>query len=115
MSERFPAFRVFEENGKIQGRVVDQTLDDLSAGNVVIDATHSSVNYKDALAATGAGKIIRRFPLIAGIDVAAPWRRHRRRLRAGGVCGGRGRVRRGARWRVRPPRARAGGVGRPDS
>lgn len=70
MSERFPAFRVFEENGKVQGRVVDQTLDDLSAGNVVIDATHSSVNYKDALAATGAGKIIRRFPLIAGIDVA---------------------------------------------
>jgi len=70
MSERFPAFRVFEENGTVQGRVVDQTLDDLSAGNVVIDATHSSVNYKDALAATGAGKIIRRFPLIAGIDVA---------------------------------------------
>jgi len=70
MSERFPAFRVFEENGTVQGRVVDQTLDDLSAGNVVIDATYSSVNYKDALAATGAGKIIRRFPLIAGIDVA---------------------------------------------
>jgi NADPH2:quinone reductase len=70
MSERFTAFRVFEENGTVHGRVVDQTLDDLSAGNVVIDATHSSVNYKDALAATGAGKIIRRFPLNAGIDVA---------------------------------------------
>jgi NADPH2:quinone reductase len=70
MSERFPAFRVFAENGTVQGRVVDQTIDDLSAGDVVIDATHSSVNYKDALAATGAGKIIRRFPLIPGIDVA---------------------------------------------
>jgi acrylyl-CoA reductase (NADPH) len=37
---------------------------------VVIEASHSSVNYKDALAATGSGKIIRRFPLIGGIDVA---------------------------------------------
>src|SRR2546423_13340393 len=46
------------------------TLDDLSAGDVVIRAAYSSFNYKDALAATGAGKIIRRFPLVPGIDVA---------------------------------------------
>src|SRR4030095_4856617 len=45
-------------------------LDDLGAGAVVIKAAYSSVNYKDALAATGAGKIMRRFPLIGGIDVA---------------------------------------------
>jgi putative YhdH/YhfP family quinone oxidoreductase len=37
---------------------------------VLIKASHSSVNYKDALAATGTGKILRRFPLIGGIDVA---------------------------------------------
>ena len=42
----------------------------LSEGAVVIKAAFSSVNYKDALAATGAGKIMRRFPLIGGIDVA---------------------------------------------
>ena len=70
MSAAFRAFRVFDENGKVQGRVVQAALDELSPGGVVIDASHSSVNYKDALAATGAGKIIRRFPLIAGIDVA---------------------------------------------
>ena len=70
MSAPFRAFRVFEEDGRVQGRVVQATLDELSPGDVVIQATHSSVNYKDALAATGTGKIIRRFPLIAGIDVA---------------------------------------------
>jgi acrylyl-CoA reductase (NADPH) len=66
----FKAYRVFDDGGTIQGRVVDATLDELSAGDVVIRAAYSSVNYKDALAATGAGKIIRKFPLIAGIDVS---------------------------------------------
>jgi acrylyl-CoA reductase (NADPH) len=68
--ESFRAFRVFEDSGKVAGRVVAATLDELSAGDVVIETMASSVNYKDALAATGAGKIIRRFPLVAGIDVA---------------------------------------------
>jgi len=70
MSEPFRVFRVFDEDGRVQGRVVDATLDDLSPGGVVIKAAYSSVNYKDALAATGSGKIIRRFPLVGGIDVA---------------------------------------------
>jgi acrylyl-CoA reductase (NADPH) len=66
----FRAFRIFEESGKIQGRITPLTVDELSAGDVVIKAAYSSVNYKDALAATGAGKIIRRFPTVGGIDVA---------------------------------------------
>jgi acrylyl-CoA reductase (NADPH) len=66
----FKAFRVFEKEGQIQGRVVELALEDLSTGDVVIKTAYSSVNYKDALAATGAGKIIRRFPLVGGIDVA---------------------------------------------
>src|SRR5579871_4040824 len=66
----FNAFRVFDENGKIAGKVVQLSLDDLGDGAVVIAAAYSSVNYKDALAATGAGKIMRRFPLVGGIDVA---------------------------------------------
>ena len=66
----FPAFKVFNDDGKITGRLVQQSLDDLSEGGVVIKAAYSSVNYKDALAATGAGKIMRRFPLIGGIDVS---------------------------------------------
>jgi NADPH2:quinone reductase len=66
----FDAFRVFDEGGKISGRVVQVALEELSAGAVVIRAAFSSVNYKDALAGTGSGKIMRRLPLIGGIDVA---------------------------------------------
>src|SRR2546428_6852264 len=66
----FKAFRVFDEGGTPTGRIVDLSLDDLSLGAVLIKAAYSSVNYKDALAATGAGKIIRRFPLVGGIDVS---------------------------------------------
>jgi len=66
----FNAFRIFDENGKISGRIVQLSLDDLSGVAVVINAAYSSVNYKDALAATGTGKIMRRFPLVGGIDVA---------------------------------------------
>jgi len=67
---KFRAYRVHNNEGEIRGQLESLTLDDLSAGEVVIRTAFSSVNYKDALAATGAGKIIRRFPLIAGIDVA---------------------------------------------
>jgi NADPH2:quinone reductase len=66
----FNSFKIFDENGKILGRVVQVSLDELSEGTVGIKAAFSSVNYKDALAATGTGKILRRFPLIGGIDVA---------------------------------------------
>ena len=66
----FSAFRIFEENGKSGGRFVELTLDDLDSGEVVIRTHYSGVNYKDALAATGAGKVIRRFPCVGGIDVA---------------------------------------------
>ena len=66
----FSAYRIFEENGSSAGRFVELTLDDLDPGEVVIRSHYSSVNYKDALAATGAGKVIRRFPCVGGVDVA---------------------------------------------
>lgn len=66
--EKFRAYRIFEENGKGQGRLVDMTLDELDAGAVVIKIAYSSVNFKDALAGTGAGKIVRRYPCVGGID-----------------------------------------------
>lgn len=68
--DKFKAYRIFNENNKIEGRVTEAALDELAAGEVVFKTAYSSVNYKDALAATGAGKIIRRFPLIGGIDAA---------------------------------------------
>jgi NADPH2:quinone reductase len=66
----FPAFRIFNENGRIHGAIVSASLDELTEGTVVIKAAYSGVNYKDALAATGAGKILRTFPLIGGVDVS---------------------------------------------
>ena len=66
----FKAYRIFNEDGKVQSRFVDLKLDDLDKGQVVIKVAYSSVNFKDALAATGAGKIIRRFPCVGGIDLA---------------------------------------------
>ena len=69
--ERFKAYRVFSENGRTEGRIVELKLDDLSPGEVVFRTAYSSVNYKDALAATGSGgRVIRKYPLVAGIDAA---------------------------------------------
>jgi len=66
----FKAFRIHSEGGKIASRFEDLTLDDLGPGEVVIRVACSDINYKDALAATGAGKILRRYPLVGGIDLA---------------------------------------------
>ncbi len=66
----FNAYRIFEESGKSIGRFVQLTLDDLDPGEVVIRSHYSGVNYKDALAATGAGKVVRRFPCVGGVDVS---------------------------------------------
>ena len=66
----FSAYRIFEEGDKSSGHFVELILDDLDPGEVVIQTHFSSVNYKDALAATGAGKVIRRFPCVGGVDAA---------------------------------------------
>ncbi len=66
----FKAYRVSETGGRVSGSIVTRELEDLPPGEVLIRAEYSSVNYKDALAATGRGKIMRRMPLTGGIDVA---------------------------------------------
>jgi acrylyl-CoA reductase (NADPH) len=66
----FEAFRVHNDTDGYRSGIEEISLDDLAPGEVVIRAEYSSVNYKDALAGTGKGKILRRFPLVGGIDVA---------------------------------------------
>jgi putative YhdH/YhfP family quinone oxidoreductase len=66
----FPAFRIHGGDNGHRSGIEPVSLDDLSPGEVVIRAAYSSVNYKDALAGTGEGRILRRFPLVGGIDVA---------------------------------------------
>ena len=68
--KNFRAFRIHNEDGRIRSGIEALNLDDLSPGEVVIRAAYSSINFKDALAATGKGRILRRFPLVGGIDVS---------------------------------------------
>lgn len=68
--ESFRAFRIDQKDGRIEAGFTTLNLDDLSDGDVVVKVSHSTINYKDALAATGAGRILRTFPLVGGIDLA---------------------------------------------
>jgi putative YhdH/YhfP family quinone oxidoreductase len=66
--ERFKAYKLTEADKKIRAEFVDMALDDLDPGDVVVRVAYSDVNYKDALAATGKGKILRRASCVGGID-----------------------------------------------
>ena len=68
--QAFKAFRIHEAGRKVEARFETLGLDDLAAGDVVVRVAYSDINYKDALAATGAGKILRRFPLVGGVDLS---------------------------------------------
>lgn len=68
--QSFRAFRIHSDADGYRAGVQDIALADLNPGEVVIKTVFSSVNFKDALAGTGEGKILRSFPLVGGIDVA---------------------------------------------
>ncbi len=66
----FKAYRTFEENGAVSSRFVTLSLDELDHGEVIVRTKYSTINYKDALSHDGTGKIMRKFPCVAGIDMA---------------------------------------------
>lgn len=66
----FWALRVHESNGTPFAKLEKMRLEELTHGEVVVEVHYSGVNYKDALAATGRGKILKRYPLTAGIDAS---------------------------------------------
>ena len=68
--QKFKAYRTFEQDNVVSSRFVELSLDDLDPGEVVIRTKYSTINYKDALSYNGAGKIMRKFPTVAGIDLA---------------------------------------------
>ncbi len=70
MTDSFKAFRIDKDGDGVSGKFCELTLDDLTDGDVVIRVSHSTINYKDALAATGRASILRRYPLVGGIDLA---------------------------------------------
>jgi putative YhdH/YhfP family quinone oxidoreductase len=67
---QFQSFRIHNDANGYRSGIEQISLDNLAPGEVVIKTAYSSVNYKDALAGTGQGKILRKFPLVGGIDVA---------------------------------------------
>ncbi len=68
--ERFHAFRIHANEQSYTAGIEQISLADLNAGEVLIKTAYSSVNFKDALAGTGEGKILRKSPLVGGIDIA---------------------------------------------
>ncbi len=66
----FRAYRINKQDNGIVAGFEQMAVDDLTAGNVVIKVSHSTINYKDALAATGTAPILRQYPLNGGIDLA---------------------------------------------
>ncbi|MGY0651146.1 YhdH/YhfP family quinone oxidoreductase [Luteimonas sp. A537] len=66
----FRAFRIHSDDAGYRSGIEQVGIEQLAPGEVVLKTAFSSVNFKDALAGTGQGKILRRFPLIGGIDVA---------------------------------------------
>ena len=67
---QFKCFRIDQEDDKIVSGLQSISMDDINPGEITLKTEYSSINYKDALAATGKGKILRSFPLIGGVDVA---------------------------------------------
>lgn len=68
--EKFKAFRIHNDAEGYRSGIENIGIDDLSEGDVVIRGEWSGINFKDALAATGKGKILQKYPLVGGIDVA---------------------------------------------
>ncbi|MFO7763015.1 MAG: YhdH/YhfP family quinone oxidoreductase [Wenzhouxiangellaceae bacterium] len=68
--DTFKALRIFDDEHGYRNEIVEQSIADQSTGDVVIRVAWSGINYKDALAATGKGKILREYPLNGGIDAA---------------------------------------------
>ncbi|OJY68502.1 MAG: oxidoreductase, partial [Rhodospirillales bacterium 70-18] len=70
MKERFNAIMIHKPDDKQQVVDAEIGLDDLMEGDVVVAVSHSTVNYKDGLALTGRSPVVRKFPMIPGIDFA---------------------------------------------
>ena len=68
--DKFKAYRLREVDRKVVAAFEQMSIDELDQGEVLIRVAYSDVNYKDALAATGKGRIIRRFPCVGGVDLS---------------------------------------------
>ncbi|UZE96617.1 MDR family oxidoreductase [Alkalimarinus alittae] len=68
-SDQFKALVLRQEDGKTLSAVEQLSIADLPEGDVLLSVDYSSVNYKDSMAVTGTGKIVRTWPMVPGIDL----------------------------------------------
>jgi acrylyl-CoA reductase (NADPH) len=67
---RFKAYRTFQDDQGVSSRFVEMTEEELDPGDVLVRTKYSTINYKDALSYNGAGRIMRKYPTVGGIDMA---------------------------------------------
>lgn len=70
MSDTFKALLLTQDDGRTVSNIQTLSNSDLPDGDVLLAVDYSSLNYKDGLAVTGKGKIVRQWPLVPGIDLA---------------------------------------------
>jgi acrylyl-CoA reductase (NADPH) len=70
MSDKFRCILVTKTDAGPKAALAELSDAELMEGDVTVAVTHSTLNYKDGLAITGAAPVVRKFPLIAGIDFA---------------------------------------------
>lgn len=66
----FKALVLEQEDKKTLATIRQVATSELPEGDVLIDVDYSSLNYKDGLAITGKGRIVRQFPMVPGVDLA---------------------------------------------
>jgi acrylyl-CoA reductase (NADPH) len=70
MSDTFRALMVEQRDGETTATVKNLSPDGLPKGDVLLFVAYSSLNYKDGLAITGKAKVLRRHPMVPGVDMA---------------------------------------------
>jgi len=68
--DQFKALVLTESDGAVQSQIKELANDDLPDGDVLVSVAYSTLNYKDGLAVTGKGRVVRRYPMVPGIDFA---------------------------------------------
>ena len=70
MSDRFAAILIRKDGEAQKAELTELVREDLMEGDVTVAVSHSTVNYKDGLVLGGRSPVVRRFPMIPGIDLA---------------------------------------------
>ncbi|MCA1667612.1 MAG: oxidoreductase, partial [Thermomicrobia bacterium] len=65
-NDQFKALVLTEADGTVQSEIKALNTGDLPDGDVLVSVAYSTLNYKDGLAVTGKGRVVRRYPMVPG-------------------------------------------------